>query len=1045
MKFWGKGLFALLVLVLLVACGDDTGSSGDGPDTPLSEKRSLSGLALKGPFLKGATVSVQEMDSDYFLPVGAESVGKVENDSGRYFVEFGEFASPFVLLKASGYFRDELTGEQSKSPISLYALTNISERDSANVNLLTHLAYKRALYLSVKENLTLEKAKRQAEREVLALFYIKGDFASAEDLSIFGSDDGNAALLAMSILVSGALEEEDAGSFTLKNPKSGNEDSKLSRRISDIAADIEKDGEWNDARTIVKIADWAEKQSQEGGLDSIRKTLTAWKLSKIIPAFEKYVNNFWWKVYGLDACNAKLEGNTYWNMITYSKNEGYGYVCSDGKWLSERMLFGNPDSTDVTDTTETADTTQVKDTTQVTDTTGVADTTAVADTSAVDTVELSELEKDTQGQKCLSFGQIVHGAVDTNKVYFCDGTAWKLFEGKEDAKYYKLVDSRDGRIYRYVRIGTQEWMAENLNYGGVTAYTWTEAKDACPVGWHLSTREEWEKTFSDINGVSASALDGYGFATIPSGQLKATYWTDSFEKDAQGKRPYSVEFSWANTGLSSMNAATTRLPVRCVKDYDVFLTCNADNLYSTAIHNYVIYLVCLEDGWDLMSIDDYNEFKWTVGVEGKRMWDGTNPRRCYVYESGAWHERDSSNCRLSFGACTAARDGELVTANGGGTYVCENFAWRRLSHVEVEVMGMETETAEEGDVISTGCVLEHIYVFQDGKWRLGTKMDSILVSLGGTACLHVGDTSKVKYDGKYYKCMENVYSDVPQEWVAMPDLYNETHDDIDECSETGLYGDGTLHDKSNQANHIYVCDKGDFRRASNAEKFLGLGCVSYNRGKKLKANLSQFVCAADGWDVDRSVGNGVLVDPRDGKEYRTVSIWKQTWMAENMNYTDSTELSVLSGHAWCYGNDAGKCDVYGALYGCAAAREVCPDGWHLPTMADWDSLLVFTQNINMYRGISLRSVAGWINGKGEESNGEDRFGFTILPGGGKYADETFKGELYETWFWYDSGCEDATFRKGVYVNYGGSFFFDGRDEEEVGYYVRCIKDEDPAP
>jgi uncharacterized protein (TIGR02145 family) len=188
-----------------------------------------------------------------------------------------------------------------------------------------------------------------------------------------------------------------------------------------------------------------------------------------------------------------------------------------------------------------------------------------------------------------------------------------------------------------------------------------------------------------------------------------------------------------------------------------------------------------------------------------------------------------------------------------------------------------------------------------------------------------------------------------------------------------------------------------------------------------------------------------MVDPRDGKEYKTVDLWKQTWMAENMNYTDATELTVLRGRTWCYGNDTEKCNTYGALYGCAAARAVCPDGWHLPTLAEWDSLVIFIRDMGMVRGHVLRSTTGWADLDGVDKNGTDKLGFTVLPGGYKKGDDLFDGESYETWFWYDDGCEDDVRRYGFYINYMGNSLFGNTNASEAGYYVRCIKDEDPAP
>ncbi len=1042
-----RTFFASLVIAtlfaLLVAC--DSSGTSEGLDNPYSQKMTLSGFVQKGPFSKGSKISIQELDAVTLLPVGNATEGEVLNDEGVYLLEFAEFESPYALLTATGTFRDELTGEKSKATVTLNALIDLTDRTTANVNLLTHLEYLRVLYLVENEGLTVNDAKKQVEKEVFGEFSINGNFALAEDLNIYGDSDGDAALFAISVIMLGGLDKEGSASLpfglTSKHDDSDEENTKLASRISDFIEDMVYDGFWQNNRLAAIMADWAMEQSAKGNFDSFRKSA----------AF--YIDYFWWKVYGFDACDSRLEESAWLNWNSYSAWNGKYFICSGGKWVLEKEpdnwkdTVNVADTTDIKDTTSVADTSGVADTTQVKDTTSVKDTSSVADTSTVDTSAvtdttdlsgLSDFEKDTRGLACQFFGKIEHGVVDTNNVYFCYGKEWKLFDGDENARYYKMIDSRDGQIYRYVYIGSQRWMAENLNYGGEGVYTWNDARSACPDGWHLPGKEEWDYMFKYISSSSASEMDKYGFATIPVGQTSANYWTSSYAKDYQYIFSYSFQFSNTGTVMNGLLNTTDRFPVRCVNDYNPSFACTDQTRYETINCNYISYLVCADSGWVTMSIDEYNEFKWTVGYERQVRWDDSSPRKCMVYENSAWHERDSSNCKLGIGGCTAAYQDSILKTSNGAQYICDSFAWRKPTHLEIDTKKWGLDY-EEGAVKVADCYWEHTYVFQDGKWRQGTELDSILVARGGTACLNVGEISSIKYDGKYYQCTANTSGDVPQEWVAMPAIYNDTHDEIAECSATGLYGNGTLHNMYNQDSRIYACDDGEFRRSNRPERLLGRGCTSYNRGEKLKKNLSHFVCGQDGWIIDPDVSvSGTMVDDRNDKEYRTVDIWNLTWMAENLNFADATQLSVLRGRTSCYNDDEEKCEAYGTLYGCAAARAVCPDGWRLPVRADIDSLILFYFNMGLARTTELRSSTGWTDPDGASANGENRSGFNILPGGHKNGDGTYEGEGQESWFWYDYDCD--TRMMGFYASYDDYVGYSYKDDAEVGYYVRCVKD-----
>ncbi len=208
--------------------------------------------------------------------------------------------------------------------------------------------------------------------------------------------------------------------------------------------------------------------------------------------------------------------------------------------------------------------------------------------------------------------------------------------------------------------------------------------------------------------------------------------------------------------------------------------------------------------------------------------------------------------------------------------------------------------------------------------------------------------------------------------------------------------------------------------------------------------------APSGENADGS-SHGTMTDDRDGRTYRTVVIGAQTWMAENLDYEYKANDSTYGN--WCYGDSTDGCAKYGRLYtwavamdsattGCGDSVEceaaggrvqgICPDGWHLPSRAEWDVLFAAVGGSSV-AGAALKASSGWDN-----VNGSDAYGFSALPSGGWTSVKGTSGAGAVAYFW--SSSQSTLYRAlSVLLNYGDGGLYLPQDMGN-GYAVRCVKD-----
>jgi uncharacterized protein (TIGR02145 family) len=211
---------------------------------------------------------------------------------------------------------------------------------------------------------------------------------------------------------------------------------------------------------------------------------------------------------------------------------------------------------------------------------------------------------------------------------------------------------------------------------------------------------------------------------------------------------------------------------------------------------------------------------------------------------------------------------------------------------------------------------------------------------------------------------------------------------------------------------------------------------------------------------------GCVIDPEsfntvkdiDGNRYGTIAIGSQTWMTSNLKttrYTDGTPIPLVedsvkwestTNPAYCwYGNNQANAGNYGGLYNfyvfdtvVNGGKKLCPVGWHVPTLDEWDRLIEFAGGYQK-AGFTLkdREFNEWVMKVEYPIN---LYGFSAFPGGYRNGWGTFSNRGEWATFW-TSTKNSSTSAHGLVIAENSSFItLNDKLSKKIGSSIRCIKD-----
>ncbi len=199
---------------------------------------------------------------------------------------------------------------------------------------------------------------------------------------------------------------------------------------------------------------------------------------------------------------------------------------------------------------------------------------------------------------------------------------------------------------------------------------------------------------------------------------------------------------------------------------------------------------------------------------------------------------------------------------------------------------------------------------------------------------------------------------------------------------------------------------------------------------------------------------------QEGNEYKTIVIGTQEWMAENLktsiyrngeaiaNVTDNTQWVGLTTGAYCYYNYDSIYDCpYGKLYNWFAAadpRNLCPTGWHVPTDAEWNVLIIYLDPNADWGGNIPNNAGGKMKSIGTQSwfppntGATNESGFSGLPSGARLYNQF--SPIGNAGYWWSTTEVESFDAWSRFMNYTNGYAYQQVNLKINGFAVRCLRD-----